>query len=106
MTFLKVESTRFQNDLNLLNFNLYLDIIGIYIVYISRVFCPRAGLSQQIEAPRLQFCPKADSGTKVAVLLGMNRSGIVLLLSASHSLFSISTDLKRSEKMPGAPSWK
>ena len=41
----------------------------------------------------------ANSGTQAAVLLGM-------LLSAPHSLFSIWTDLKRSEKIPGAPTWR
>ena len=45
----------------------------------------------------------AKSGTKVAVLLRMNRCGNFPLLSAPHSLFSICTDLKRSEKIPGAP---
>ena len=40
----------------------------------------------------------ANSGTKVAVLLGINRYGSFLLLSAPHSLISILTDLKRSEK--------
>ena len=33
----------------------------------------------------------------------MNRCGIFPLLSAPHSLFSIWTNLKRSEKIPGAP---
>ena len=42
----------------------------------------------------------------VAVLQGMNRCGSFPLLSAPHSLFSISTHLKRSEKIPGAPPWK
>ena len=43
-----------------------------------------------------------NSGTKVAVLQGMNRCGSYPLLSAPpHSLFSIWTDLKRSEKIPG-----
>ena len=36
----------------------------------------------------------------------MNRCGSFPLLSTSHSLFSIWTDLKRSKKIPGAPSWK
>ena len=45
----------------------------------------------------------ANLGTKVAVLLGMIRCGSFLLLSAPHSLFSIWTNLKRSEKIPGAP---
>ena len=47
----------------------------------------------------------ANSGTKVAGLLGINRCGSFPLLSAPHSLFSIWTDLKRSEKIPGAPKW-
>ena len=48
----------------------------------------------------------ANSGTKVAILLGMNRCGSFPLLSAPHSLFSIWTDLKRSEKIPEALSWR
>ena len=48
----------------------------------------------------------AHSGRKVAVLLGMNRCSSFRLLSASHCLFSIWTDLKRSEKIPGAPVWR
>ena len=42
-----------------------------------------------------------NSGTKVAVLLGINRCGSFPLLSAPHSLFSIWTDLERSENIPG-----
>ena len=45
----------------------------------------------------------ANSGTKVAVLLGINRCGSFPLLSTPHSLFSTWTDLRRSEKIPGAP---
>ena len=48
----------------------------------------------------------ANSGTKVAVLLGMNRCDSFPLLSAPHSLFSIWTDLKRYEKIPGTPVWR
>ena len=47
-----------------------------------------------------------NPGTKVAVLLGMNRCGSLPLLSKPHSLFNIWTDLKRSEKIPGAPTWR
>ena len=36
----------------------------------------------------------------------MDRCGSFPLLSAPHSLFSIWTDLKRSEKIPGAPAWR
>ena len=39
----------------------------------------------------------AKSGTKVAVLLMMNRCGSFPLLSAPHFLFSIWSDLKRSQ---------
>ena len=47
-----------------------------------------------------------NSGTKLAVLLWINRYSSFPLLSASHFLFSIWTDLKRSEKSPGAPMWR
>ena len=36
----------------------------------------------------------------------MNRCGSFPLLSAPHSLFSNWIDLKRSEKIPGTPSWR
>ena len=83
----------------------------IYPGIIIIVFCPRAGLSLLTQVLRLQFCPKAglstaNSGTKVAILLGMNRCGSFLLLSAPHSLFSIWTDLKRSEKISGTQTWR
>ena len=39
----------------------------------------------------------ANSGIKVAVLLGINKCGSFPLLSAPNSLFSIETDLKRSQ---------
>ena len=45
----------------------------------------------------------ANSGTKVPVLLGISRCDSFPLLSAPHSLFSIWTYLKKSEKIPGAP---
>ena len=48
----------------------------------------------------------ANSGTKVVGLLGINRYSSFPLLSAPHYLFSILTDLKRSEKIPGAPLWR
>ena len=48
----------------------------------------------------------ANSGIKVVVLLGMNKCGSFPLLCAPHSLFSIWTHHKRSENIPGAPTWK
>ena len=47
----------------------------------------------------------ANSGTKIVVLKGMNKCGSFLSLCAPHSLFSIWTDLKKSEKIVGAPAW-
>ena len=48
----------------------------------------------------------ANSGTQAAVLLGMDRCGSFPLLSAPHPLFIIWTYLKRTEKIPGAPTWR
>ena len=45
----------------------------------------------------------ANVGTIVPVLLAMNRCGSFPLLVAPHSPFGISSDLKRSENIPGAP---
>ena len=84
-------------------------IVIAWILSSSSVFCPRAGPSLQTQAPRLQILSKgrssiANSGTKVAVLLGMNRCSSFPLFSAPHSPLSIWTNLKRCEKIPGAPS--
>ena len=38
--------------------------------------------------------------------LGLNRCDSFPLLSAPHSLFNVWKDLKRSEKIPGAPVWR
>ena len=79
------------------------------------MFCPRADSSLQVQEPKAAVLLKArsstaNSGTKTAVLPGMNRCGSFPLLSALHSLFSIWTTLKvlkrRSEKIPGAPAWR
>ena len=48
----------------------------------------------------------ANSGTKCCIFLGMNRCVTFPLLTALHSLFSIWTDLKWSEKISGAPTWR
>ena len=74
----------------------------IYIYIIIRVFCPRACPSLQAKEPRLQFCRRQVFHHKLrnqaAVLPGMNRCSSFPLLFAPHSLFSIWTDLKRSER--------
>ena len=107
-------------------FNITVFTITIIIIIIIRVFCLRAGPLLQAQEPRLQFCrwqvfhrklrnqgcssaedrsSTAKLVTKAAVLLGMNRCGSFPLLSAPHSLFSIWTDLNKSEKILEAPAW-
>ena len=54
---------------------------------------------------RQVFYPQTQA-PRVAALLWMNRCGSFLILSALHSLFSVWTDLKRSEKIPGALAWR
>ena len=71
----------------------------------SSVFCPRAGLSLQTQAPRLQFCPKAGLPSqtqepRLQFCQGLNRCGSFPLLSApTLSLASeqILKDLKGSQ---------
>ena len=48
----------------------------------------------------------ANSGTEVAVSLGINGCGSFPLLSVPHSLFGIWRDLKTFEKIQGAPTWR
>ena len=73
------------------------------------MFCPRADSSLQEQEPKAAVLLKAGlpPQTQEPMLKfyqGLNRCGSFPLLSAPHSLFSIWTDLKRSEKIPGAPS--
>ena len=74
----------------------YVIIIGILPK--GRSFTENSGTKAAI-LPKGRSCI-ANSETYVAVLLGMDRCGSLPLLSAPHSLFSILTDLKRSEKIP------
>ena len=95
---LKLSKRRYFENYNIKASNLIISII--------RVSCPRTGLSLQTHIPRLQWSSSANLGTKVAVLLGMNRCGSIPLLFASRSLCSIWTDLKRCEKIPWALPWR
>ena len=54
----------------------------------------KAGLPPQTQDRRLQFYQE------------LNRCGSFPLFSAPQSLFSIWTDLKRSQKIQGAPTWR
>ena len=60
----------------------------------SAAVLPKAGFPPHTQDPRLPFYQ------------GLNRYSSFPLLSAPHTLFSIWTDFKRSEKIPGAPTWR
>ena len=86
-------------------------IIHKYLHHYHQSVLPKGNLSLPTHKPRLQFSPKAGlplqtQKPRFAVLLGINRCGTFPLLSAPHSLFSVWSDLKRSEKIPGAPTWR
>ena len=78
------------------------------------MFCPRAGLSIQTQARRLQCCPKAGFHQKLRNQ-GCSFTRDEWIGAVTSSLFShptrslaseFSTDLKRFEKIPGAPTWR
>ena len=82
-----------------------------WVRYHHQSVLPRGRSFTANRGTRASVLPKgrpstANSGTKVAVLLGMNKCGSFPLLSAPHSLFSVWRDLKRSEKIPGTPTWR
>ena len=70
----------------------------------SRSFAANTGTKAPV-LPKSRSSTAISGKRKVVVLLGMNRCGYPLL-SAPHSLFSIRTDLIRSENIPGAPTRK
>ena len=84
--------------------------LNIIIIIIS-VLSKGRSFTAKTQAPRLQLCPKAGlppqtQEPRLQFYQGLNRCGSVPLLSAPHSLFSIWTDLKRYERIPGTPTWK
>ena len=74
------------------------------------MFCSRAEHSGQAQEPRLQFCRRQVFHRKHKLRLqfyqGLNRYCSFPLLFAPHSPFSIRIDLKRSEKILGATTWR
>ena len=85
--------------------------IYIYIyIFIIRVFCPRAGPSLQVQEPWLQFCRMQVFHRKLRTQgCSFTRDWIDAVASrcSPHPLsFSICTDLIRSEKILGAPTWR
>ena len=78
-----------------------------FIYIIIRLLCPRACPSLQTQEPKPQSCSRAGLPPQTQEpRLRMDRCGTFPLLSAPHFLFSIRKDLKRSEEIPGAPSWR
>ena len=71
------------------------------------MFCPKAGPSLQAEKRRLQFCRRQVFHHKLrnqGCSFTRDLIGVVAFRCFPHpSLFSIWTDLKRSGKIPGAP---
>ena len=72
----------------------------------SPVFCPMAGPSRQVAVLPKADLPLQTQEPRLQFYQGLNRCGSLPLLSAPHSLFSIWTDLKRSEKIQRAPTWR
>ena len=79
----------------------------------SSVFCPRAGTSVQMQEHRLQFCRRQVFHCKLRNQgCSFTREWIGPVAShcfphpTPHSFCSIWTDLKWSEKIPGAPTWR
>ena len=74
------------------------------------MFCPRTDLSLQTQDTKAAVLPKgrsstANSGTSLQFYWGW--IGAVASRRFSHpTLFSIWTDLKKSEKIPGASTWR
>ena len=83
---------------------LFWSLCTLLMIIIIRMFCPIAGLSLEMKEPMFQFCPKVDLPLQTQDPRWSFTS--FPLLSAPHSLFSIWTHLKRSEKIPGAPTWR
>ena len=69
---------------------------------------PRAGPSLQPQEIRLQFWRRqvCHQKPRLQFYKGLNRCSSFALLSIPHSFFSIWIDLKRSENIPGTPTWR
>ena len=86
---------------------LRIDVIVIIIMSIlprGRSFTANSGTKAAVLLKGRSYT--ANSETQAAVLLGMDRCGSFPLLSVPHSRFSIWADLKRSDKIPWAPTWR
>ena len=78
----------------------------LFIIIIIRVFCPRTGPLLQAQEPRLQFCWRQVFHCKLRKQgCSFTRDWIGAVASCCF-LFSIWTNLKRSEKIPRAPMWR
>ena len=77
-------------------------VIFIIIIIIMSVLPKGRSFTASAET-KVAVLPKAGLPPQTREPMLHNRCGSFLLLSALHSLFSIWTDLTRSEKIPGAP---
>ena len=87
------------------------DYCIIIIIIIIRLFCPRAGPSLQAQEPRLHFCQRQVFHRKLrnpgcSFTRDWIGASFCCFPHLSLSLFIIWADLKRSEKIPGAPTWR
>ena len=88
----------------------YIDNISHRHIYHHQSVLPKGSSFTANAGTRVAILSKGNSSTanpetKVAVSLGINRCCSFPFLSAPHSLFSVWTDIKRSEKVPRAPTW-
>ena len=74
------------------------------------MFCPRVGPSLQAQGPRLQFCRRQIFHCKLRndnCSFSRDWKGAVASRCFRHPTLSLASEqtLKRSEKIPGAPTW-
>ena len=92
-----------------LSLSLYLSLFSLYL---STYICTAQGQVLHCKGRNLSCSSAKDrsstanSEPRLQSYQELNRCDSFPLLSASHSLFSISTDLKRSGKIPGASTWR
>ena len=102
-TFLvKLHARHLHKDLKMTACQSKLVVVILYhqsVLSKGRYFTANSGTKAAVPPKCRSFT--ANSGTKVAVLLGLNRCGSFPVFSTPHSLCSIWTVLKRSEKIPG-----
>ena len=87
-----------------------ISLLTPFFISSSSVYCPKTGPSLQAQEPRLQFCRRQVFHRKLRNR-GCNFTRDFISAVASRCfphpfLFSIWTELKRSEINSGAPTWR